>query len=72
MMSDWVIELRDPHWSRSLRSARAFQSPEAALVYAESLVADPEIWNEGEGWALCKLLEASDPEHIEVRIKLVS
>lgn len=70
-MSSWIIELRGAKWSQSLRSARAFGSPEAAATYAESLVADPEIWAEGEGWALCRLIEAEDPEGIEVRITML-
>jgi len=64
-VSSWVIELRGAKWSKALRSARAFESPEAAVVYAHALIDEPEIWYEGEGWALCRLLEAEDPEKIE-------
>jgi hypothetical protein len=67
----WVIELKGPDWSRSLRCARAFGTPEAAATYAHALVAEPDIWSEGEGWALCRLLESEDPEAVQVRITLL-
>lgn len=67
-MSPWIIELRSERWSGPLRSARAFESPEAAATYAHALVDEPEIWTEGEGWALCRLIEAEEPADIEVLI----
>lgn len=70
-MSSWIIELRGAKWSQSLRSARAFGTPEAAATYAQSLVEEPEMWAEGEGWALCRLLEAEEPGRVEVRITML-
>lgn len=67
-MMSWIIELRGVKWSQALRSARAFETPEAAATYAHALIEEPEIWAEGEGWALCRLLEAEDPEEVEVKI----
>jgi len=70
-MSRWIIQLANPQWGegQSLYCQRWFQTPEAAAMYAESLIDIPEIWVRHEG-VLCKLLEASDPEKIEYRIQL--
>lgn len=70
-MSSWVIELRAARWSKALRASRCFGTPEAAATYAHSLVEEPEIWADGESWALCRLIEAEEPGEIEVKITML-
>jgi len=64
----WSIELSSPQWGVSLYCQRQFQTPEAATCYAQSLIEIPEIWVAQEG-ALCHLLEACDPDSVEIKIR---
>jgi len=64
----WQILLKAPRWSRPVPSARQFDNPEAAAFYAGVLIDEPELWADTEPAALCRLLEAEDPDQVRVII----
>jgi hypothetical protein len=64
----WQILLKAPRWSAPLCCTRQFSTPEAAAFYADALVDIPELWVQSEDPALCRLLEAEDPQDVQVRI----
>ena len=64
----WQIMLKAPRWSQPVPSARRFDNPEAAAFYAGVLIDKPELWTDTEPLALCRLLEAEDPEDVRVII----
>jgi hypothetical protein len=65
-MSTWSICIALPKGETVL--ARSFKSPEQALVYASSVIDQPDAWEDVIGTELVEHLSKLAPEDVEVSI----